>query len=206
MQPETRYARLGGDRIAYQVLGQGPLDLVMTTGGFSQIDIIWEDPGIALFLRTLASFSRLILFDRRGTGASDPPPPDPLPPWESYAEELVAVMDEVGCERAALLAQVDAGPLALFFAGSRPDRTSALILAHTTAKFAATDDYPIGVPAEGRCCIWSSRETLTWRSPASFRSPGRGHRMPWPRVGSLAPRPPARSGRGEGSARVHGRR
>jgi class 3 adenylate cyclase len=147
VQPETRYARLGGDRIAYQVLGQGPLDLVMTTGGFSQIDIIWEDPGIALFLRTLASFSRLILFDRRGTGASDPPPPDPLPPWESYAEELVAVMDEVGCERAALLAQVDAGPLALFFAGSRPDRTSALILAHTTAKFAATDDYPIGVPA-----------------------------------------------------------
>src|SRR5829696_6742796 len=58
---------MGGDRIAYQVLGQGPPDLVMTTGGFSQIDIIWEDPGIALFLRTLASFSRLILFDRRGT-------------------------------------------------------------------------------------------------------------------------------------------
>ena len=148
MQPETKYARLGGDRIAYQVLGQGPPDLVMTTGGFSQIDIVWEDPGIALFLRTLASFSRLILFDRRGTGASDPPPPDPLPPWESYAEELVAVMDEVGCQRAALLAQIDAGPLALYFAGSRPQRTSALILAHTTAKFAATDDYPIGVPAE----------------------------------------------------------
>jgi len=66
VQPETKYARLGGDRIAYQVLGQGPPDLVMTTGGFSQIDIVWEDPGIALFLRTLASFSRLILFDRRG--------------------------------------------------------------------------------------------------------------------------------------------
>jgi hypothetical protein len=66
VQPETKYAWLGGDRIAYQVLGQGPPDLVMTTGGFSQIDIIWEDPGIALFLRTLASFSRLILFDRRG--------------------------------------------------------------------------------------------------------------------------------------------
>jgi pimeloyl-ACP methyl ester carboxylesterase len=152
VQPETRYARLGGDRIVYQVLGQGPPDLVMTTGGFSQIDIIWEDPwedpGIALFLRTLASFSRLILFDRRGTGASDPLPPDPLPPWEAYAEELAVVLDKVGCERAALLAQIDAGPLALFFAGSRPERTSALILAHTTAKFVATDDYPIGVPAE----------------------------------------------------------
>jgi pimeloyl-ACP methyl ester carboxylesterase len=148
VQPETRYARLGSDRIAYQVLGQGPPDLVMTTGGFSQIDIIWEDPGIALFLRTLASFSRLILFDRRGTGASDPLPPDPLPPWEAYAEELAAVLDEVGSERAALLAQIDAGPLALYFAASRPERTSALILANTTARFVATDDYPIGVPAD----------------------------------------------------------
>jgi class 3 adenylate cyclase len=148
VQPETRYVRLGSDRIAYQVLGQGPPDLVMTTGGFSQIDIIWEDPGIALFLRTLASFSRLILFDRRGTGASDPLPPDPLPPWESYAEELAVVLDEVGSERAALLAQIDAGPLALYFAASRPERTSALILAHTTARFVATDDYPIGVPAD----------------------------------------------------------
>jgi class 3 adenylate cyclase len=148
VQPKTKYARLGGDRIAYQVLGQGPPDLVMTTGGFSQIDIVWEDSGIALFLRTLASFSRLILFDRRGTGASDPLPPDPLPPWESYAEELVVVLDEVGAERAALLAQIDAGPLALFFAATRPERTSAIILANTTAKFVASDDYPIGVPAE----------------------------------------------------------
>jgi pimeloyl-ACP methyl ester carboxylesterase len=148
VQPETKYTRLGDDRIAYQVLGQGPPDLVMTTGGFSQIDIVWEDPGIALFLRTLASFSRVILFDRRGTGASDPLPPDPLPPWEAYAEELAVVLDEVGSERAALLAQIDAGPLALFFAGSRPQRTGALVLANTTAKFVASDNYPIGVPAE----------------------------------------------------------
>lgn len=165
VQPETKYARLGGDRIAYQVLGQGPPDLVMTTGGFSQIDIIWEDPGIALFLRTLASFSRLILFDRRGTGASDPLPPDPLPPWEAYAEELAVVLDEVGCERAALLAQIDAGPLALFFAGSRPERTSALILAHTTAKFVATDDYPIGVPAEVTQTLLGQLDQL-WGSEA----------------------------------------
>jgi hypothetical protein len=68
VQLETRYARLGPDRIAYQVLGEGPPDLVMTTGNYSHIDMAWEDPGIALFLRTLASFSRLILFDRRGTG------------------------------------------------------------------------------------------------------------------------------------------
>jgi pimeloyl-ACP methyl ester carboxylesterase len=82
MQPvETKYAWLGRDRIAYQVLGHGPPDLVVTFGSFGHIDIAWEDPGIALFLRTLASFSRLILFDRRGTGASDPVLLDALPPW-----------------------------------------------------------------------------------------------------------------------------
>jgi class 3 adenylate cyclase len=148
VQPETKYARLGDDRIAYQVLGHGPPDLVMTRGGYGNLDTAWEDPGFTLFLRTLASFSRLILFDRRGTGASDPLPQDRLPPWESYAEELVAVLDALGSERAAILAEMDGGPLALFFAGTRPDRTSALILANTAAKFVVADDYPIGMPAE----------------------------------------------------------
>jgi pimeloyl-ACP methyl ester carboxylesterase len=123
VQPETRYARLGEDRIAYQLLGEGPPDLVMTTGNYSHVDMVWEDPGIALFLRTLASFSRLIVFDRRGTGASDPQPLASLPPWESYAQDLTAVLDEVGSEQAALLAQLDASPMALFFAGTRPERT-----------------------------------------------------------------------------------
>jgi pimeloyl-ACP methyl ester carboxylesterase len=146
VQPETKYAQLGGDRVAYQVVGHGPPDLVMTTASFGDIDVAWEDPGLALFYRTLASFSRLILLNRRGTGASDPLPPDPLPPWESYAEELAVILDEVGSQRAALLATLDAGPTALFFAATRPSRTSALILAHTTAKCMAADDYPIGVP------------------------------------------------------------
>jgi pimeloyl-ACP methyl ester carboxylesterase len=148
VQPETKYARLGRDRIAYQVLGEGPPDLVMTTGSFGHVDMAWEDPGIALFLRTLASFSRLIQFDRRGTGASDPLSLESLPPWESYAQDLDAVLDEVGAQQAALLAQLDASPMALFFAGTRPQRTSALVLANSTAKFLAADDYPIGVPAE----------------------------------------------------------
>jgi pimeloyl-ACP methyl ester carboxylesterase len=95
-------------------------------------------PGIALFLRTLASFSRLVVFDRRGTGASDPLPPDSLPPWESYAQDLTAVLDAVGSEQAALLSQLDASPMALFFAGTRPERTRALILANAAAKFQAT--------------------------------------------------------------------
>jgi pimeloyl-ACP methyl ester carboxylesterase len=146
VQPETTYAWLGRDRIAYQAFGQGPPDLVMTGASIGHLDTAWEDPGLALFLRSLASFSRVILFNRRGTGASDPLPPDPLPAWESYAEELVAVLDAVGSQRTAILAELDAA--ATFFAGTRPERTSALVLVHTSAKYLASRDYPIGIPAE----------------------------------------------------------
>jgi class 3 adenylate cyclase len=165
VQPETRYAWLGEDRIAYQVVGEGPPDLVMTTGNYSHVDMVWEDPGIALFLRTLASFSRLIVFDRRGTGASDPLPPGSLPPWESYAQDLTAVLDEVGAEQAALLAQLDASPMALFFAGTRPERTRALILANAAAKFLASDDYPIGVPPEVAAALLAQFDQL-WGTEA----------------------------------------
>jgi class 3 adenylate cyclase len=165
VQPETQYAWLGRDRIAYQVFGQGPPDLVVTLGSFSHVDIAWEDPGIALFLRTLASFSQVILFDRRGSGASDPLPPDPLSPWESYAEELIAVLDKVGSKRAALLAQLDTGPLALFFAGAKPERTSALILANASARYLVDADYPIGVPREAAEAISAQIDQL-WGTEA----------------------------------------
>jgi class 3 adenylate cyclase len=159
--PETRYARVGPDRLAYQVLGQGPPDLVLGMGAFSHVDIVWEDPQTALFLRRLASFCRLLRFDRRGTGASDPLPPDPLPPWEAYAEELVAVMDAVGSQRAALLvAGPEAGPMALSFAGTRPERTAALILADATARYLVADDYPIGFPPEATEAMIAHAEEL----------------------------------------------
>ena len=161
MQPETTYARLGEDRIAYQVLGEGP-DLVLTMGAFGHVDLQWEDPATAVFLRRLASFSRLILFDRRGTGASDPLPEPTPPPWEGYAEEVTAVMDAVGSRRAALMATTaEAGPMALFFAATRPERTSALVLGNATAKYVAADDYPIGIPPERADAIISRVED-TW--------------------------------------------
>src|ERR687887_2819541 len=103
VQPETRYARVNGDRIAYQVVGEGAVDLALNTGSFSHVDIAWEEPGMALFLRRLASFSRLIRFDRRGTGASDPPPAERSDPAESYAEELLAVIDAAGAAKPALM-------------------------------------------------------------------------------------------------------
>jgi class 3 adenylate cyclase len=165
VQPETKYARLGDDRIAYQVLGHGPPDLVLTFGSFGHIDLGWEDPGIALFLRTLASFCRLIQFDRRGTGASDPLPGDSLPAWEVYAEDLTAVLDEVDSEQAAIMAQFDASLLALFFAGTRPERTRGLILAHASARYLAADDYPIGIPVEVADAILAQVDQL-WGTQA----------------------------------------
>jgi class 3 adenylate cyclase/alpha-beta hydrolase superfamily lysophospholipase len=148
VQSETKYTRLGRNRIAYQVFGAGPLSLVMISGSFGHVDTLWEDAAAALFLRTLASFSQVIRFDRRGTGASDPVPLDQLPPWESHAEELAAVLDEVGVERVALVAQLDGGPLALFFAATRPERTSAVVLVNATARYLGADDYPIGISRE----------------------------------------------------------
>jgi class 3 adenylate cyclase len=139
---------LGEDRLAYQVLGEGP-DLVLTMGAFGHVDLMWEDPGVALFLRRLASFSRLIYFDRRGTGASDPLPEKMPPPWEAYADEVTAVMDAVGSREAALMATTaEAGPMALFFAATRPERTSALVLGNASARYLADDDYPIGFDPE----------------------------------------------------------
>jgi class 3 adenylate cyclase/pimeloyl-ACP methyl ester carboxylesterase len=148
VQPQTRYAWLGQDRIAYQVMGQGPPDLVATPGSFTHVDIMWEDPAAAVFYRRLASFSRLIRFDRLGTGASDPVPLERLPPWESYAEELAVVLDEVGSDSAAILVGVDAGPMAMYYAATKPQRTSALMLFTTSAKYLAAGDYPIGIPQE----------------------------------------------------------
>jgi class 3 adenylate cyclase len=173
VQPETTYARLGDDRIAYQVLGEGP-DLVLTLGAFGHVDLQWEDPATALFLRTLASFSRLILFDRRGTGASDPLPEALPPPWEAYADEVTAVMDAAGSRQAALMATTaEAGPMALFFAATRPERTSALVLGNASAKYVAADDYPIGIPPERVEAIisrvedtWGTAEPITTAIPS----------------------------------------
>jgi class 3 adenylate cyclase len=135
-------------------------------GAFSHVDIVWDDPQIALFLRQLASFCRLIRFDRRGTGASDPLPPDPLPPWEAYTQELLAVMDAAGSQRAALLATgPHAGPLALFFAGTKPERTTGLILADATARYLVADDYPIGVPPQAAEAMLARTEEL-WGTEA----------------------------------------
>jgi class 3 adenylate cyclase len=108
------------------------------------IDARWEYPSYASFLRRLGSFSRVVLFDRRGTGASDPVALESLPTWEEWADDALSVLDAVGSERAAILGPADGGPAALLFAAAHPDRVSALILASTWARLAFDVDYPCG--------------------------------------------------------------
>jgi len=131
MPPETHYAKSGEVNIAYQVVGDGQFDLVFVPGFISHLDLQWADPRIARFLSRLASFSRLILFDKRGTGLSDPvAAPAPL---EDRIDDVRAVMDAVGSERAALLGLSEGGPMSALFAATYPERTHALILCGTFA-------------------------------------------------------------------------
>jgi class 3 adenylate cyclase len=148
VRPTTKFVKLGNDRIGYQVLGEGPIDLVFLTGMSSHIDLRWEEPLNEYFLHRLASFSRLILFDRRGTGVSDPVPFDHLPTWEQWADDMRVVFDAVGSERAAIMAWLDGGPMAMLFAATYPERTAALVLAHTAARYVRAEDYPHGFAPE----------------------------------------------------------
>ena len=134
-RPPTRYARSGDARIAYQVVGEGPADLIAVGGPASHIDLQWEDPSTVRTFERYASFSRLVLFDRRGTGLSDPL--DGLPTLEQQMDDLRAVMDAVGLERAALFGATDAG-LAAMYAATHPDEVTALILAGIAPTSAGT--------------------------------------------------------------------
>ena len=122
--PETRYAKSGDLRIAYQVVGSGELDLVFIQGFVSNLDLCWEEPGWAYFLSRLAGFSRLIVFDKRGTGLSDRTAD--IPSLEERMDDLRAVMDAAGSDRAALFGFSEGGPMSLLFAASYPERVRAI--------------------------------------------------------------------------------
>ena len=131
MQPKTRYAKSGDVHIAYQVVGDGRLDLVYAPAWIGNMELFWEEPSCARFLKRLASFSRLILFDKRGTGSSDRSVEIPI--IEQQIDDLTSVMDSVGSERAALLGASEGGSLCTLFAATHPERTSALILCGAVA-------------------------------------------------------------------------
>jgi class 3 adenylate cyclase len=143
---KTRYARTGDARVAYQVIGDGSLDVILVPGFVSNVEYQWNLPGVAPVLERFASFSRLIAWDKRGTGLSDPI--DHLPPLDERMDEMLAVLDAVGSERTALFGISEGGPLSILFAATYPDRVSALALYGSFPRMARADDYRIGLPAD----------------------------------------------------------
>jgi DNA-binding SARP family transcriptional activator/pimeloyl-ACP methyl ester carboxylesterase len=143
--PQTRYAKASdGVHIAYQVMGDGPFDLVEVGGFVSHLEFGWESVEYAHYVRRLASFARLIRFDKRGTGMSDPVPVHALPSLEQRMDDFRAVMDAVGSERAAVFGESEGGQMAALFAATYPERSRALVMYGTYARLRAAPDYPAG--------------------------------------------------------------
>jgi pimeloyl-ACP methyl ester carboxylesterase len=171
MVPEVHYARSGDVNIAYQVFGQGPLDLVIIPGWASNVEILWEEPAVVRFLMRLASFSRVILFDKRGTGLSDRVAE--MPNLETRMDDVRAVLDSVGSQRAALFGYSEGGVLCAVFAATYPNRTSALIMHASYARLTSTPDYPWGLDEQERktfvdCAVrdWGAPIGIELRAPS----------------------------------------
>jgi class 3 adenylate cyclase len=165
---------VGDADVAYQVLGEGPLDLLFCYGLGSHIEFNWQIPTVAEFYDRLATFSRLIIFDRRGTGASDGVPRNAVPTLEEWTEDMAAVLDAAGSERAAILATIDTGPIAILYTAMHPERVSALVLLNTAARFIQAEDYPIGVAPEAVDALvemiaagWGTPEFLALANPSA---------------------------------------
>ena len=174
--PQTRYAQSGELNIGYQVLGEGPLDLVFVPGLLSNIDLIWSFPASARFFTRLGAFSRLIVYDKRGQGVSDPP--TDVPTLEDDMADLKAVLDAVGSEKAALFGYSEGGPMSALFAATYPDRVSGLILLGTFARgieHLASDDAiiaPVRKHVETLLGHWGEGESLEFFAP-SIATPDR---------------------------------
>jgi pimeloyl-ACP methyl ester carboxylesterase/class 3 adenylate cyclase len=159
--PETRYAASGEVQIAYQAFGEGP-ELVWVPGWVSQLDLYWEHPALARFLRRLATFAHVVVFDRRGIGLSDRVSPANVPTLEQRMDDIRAVLDDLGVEHAAVFGQGFGSPIALLFAATYPERTSSLVLYSPSAKGGLrTDDYPWGSTVEEQE-VWRERSTRMW--------------------------------------------
>jgi DNA-binding winged helix-turn-helix (wHTH) protein/pimeloyl-ACP methyl ester carboxylesterase len=179
IKPKTQYATsTGGVNIAYQVIGEGHLDLVFVMGWVSHLEYFWQEPTFARFLTRLASFSRLILFDKRGTGLSDQVALSELPTLEQRMTDVQAVMDAVGSERAALLGISEGGPMCSLFAATYPERTVALVMYGTYAKRYWSEDYPWAPTDDERAEFlkmlkqhWGEAVGLEKRAPSMAEDP-----------------------------------
>lgn len=165
--PETLYAKTAdGLSIAYQVLGEGPPDIVLLPA-FCGIEVIWEEPSFARALQRLARIGRLICLDLRGIGASDAVPLGALPTAEVWMQDIEAVIDAVGSERAFVVANAYPGLIAMLFAATYPERTAALVLLHSWSNYFRDENYPLGLTRER----WDEAITLNegvWGSGATI--------------------------------------
>jgi DNA-binding SARP family transcriptional activator/pimeloyl-ACP methyl ester carboxylesterase len=141
----TKYARVDGVNIAYQVVGEGPIDIVVVPGFVSNVDVYWDNPGWTKIFDRLTQLGRLVLWDKRGTGLSDPV--SRVPTLDERVDDLLAVMDAAGCERPVLLGVSEGGPMALLFAATHPDRVRSVILYGVSPRFSAAPDWPHGFSA-----------------------------------------------------------
>jgi pimeloyl-ACP methyl ester carboxylesterase len=176
--PTTRYVRSGEANIAYQVVGDGPFDLIWVPGWISNVEVSWEIPEYARFLTRLASFSRLILFDKRGTGLSDGVSVENLPGLEQRMDDVRAVLQAAGSETAAVFGASEGGNLSLLFAATYPERVRALVLAAIYAKRTWSPDYPWAPTPEQRAHHraelerkWSGDMDLATMAPGALRDP-----------------------------------
>jgi pimeloyl-ACP methyl ester carboxylesterase/DNA-binding CsgD family transcriptional regulator len=192
VRTETRYAKCGPVSIAYQVVGEGPVDLVYVPGFVSHVEVAWEEPRLARFLGRLASFARLIVFDKRGTGMSDPVPGPPS--MDERMDDIGAVMDAVGSDRAAIFGTSEGGTLSLLFGAAHPDRARALVLYGSWARRLAGADYPFGSTAaeleaviDGMERAWATG--AWWNGGRSSEYDDDRHRAWWARYLRMAASP-----------------
>ncbi len=167
--PEVRYTRSGDVNIAYQIVGSGEIDLVFVMGWVSHLDWFWKEPSFARFLMRLASFARLILFDKRGTGLSDRVPYDQLPSLEQRMDDVRAVMDAAGSENAILLGVSEGGPMCSLFAATYPQKTLALVMIGSYARRLRAADYPWG-PTEVQHRGFLDEIAKSWGGPVGIEA------------------------------------
>ncbi|MHB8465440.1 MAG: adenylate/guanylate cyclase domain-containing protein [Acidimicrobiales bacterium] len=192
--PETRYAEQGEVRIAYQVIGDGPVDLLFVNSGQYPVDLIWEDPAASRFLRRIASFSRVVLFDMRGWGASGGYVTAAAPTVETWADDIGLLLDAVGLDRTAIFGFYVGAFCAMYYAAAHPERVSSLVLMEGFARIARDDDYPAGMPPRViEAGTASYRDTYGTGDDISFYAPSRVNdaefRRWWARCERLANTP-----------------
>lgn len=180
MSNNIRYARNDdGQSVAYQITGDGPLDLVFIPDWVTNLEVMREEPSITRFFDRLSSFSRLICLDKRGSGLSDPVPLGAIPTIEEWMHDVCTVLDDLGSPRAALLGHGEGGALALLFAATHPERTHAIVLADTCARRRRAPDYPWGLPDDAAeryiteiIGFWGSGEAARLGAPSEAHHPG----------------------------------